>query len=67
MESSVTQLAAAVTASAAHASGSSAVGSNIGPGLPLLVGLAVIGLVIYLIRRRKRASSSGRDNDHDSR
>ena len=48
----------AVHFATAHAS----VGSNIGPGVPIVLALAVIGLVVYLIRRRKRASSNGPDD-----
>ena len=48
--------------SAVHLAAAASVGSNIGPGVPVVLALAVIGLVVYLIRRRKRASSNGRDD-----
>jgi hypothetical protein len=32
----------------------STAGSNIGPGLPLVLALLVIGVVVYFVRRRRR-------------
>jgi uncharacterized protein (TIGR03382 family) len=53
----------AMESSAVHfATAHASVGSNIGPGVPIVLALAVIGLVVYLIRRRKRASSNGPDD-----
>jgi hypothetical protein len=59
MGSSVVPLIFAATAStttsiAPHAS----VGSTVGPALPVILALAVVGFVIHLIRKRKRTSSS---------
>lgn len=33
---------------------SSSTGSNIGPGLPIILALAVIGVIVYLVRQRRR-------------
>ena len=37
-----------------HVTHSPSAGSNLGPGLPILLALVVIGVVIYLIRQRRR-------------
>jgi|HubBroStandDraft_4_1064222.scaffolds.fasta_scaffold01282_7 LPXTG-motif cell wall-anchored protein len=38
-----------------------ALGSNIGPAVPAILGVAIVGFVVYLMRKRKRTSSKSRD------
>jgi hypothetical protein len=60
MESFVIPLIVAVTASttmtpAPHAS----VGSNMGPGVPIILALVVIGVATYVIRQHRRRPPNG--------
>ena len=59
--SAITVMLAAMSATAAQATRSSPAGSNIGPALPIVLGLAVIGVAIYLIRQRGRRPPGGQD------
>ena len=45
---------------AAHATGSSP-GSNIGPAVPVILALAIIGAATYLVRQRRRKPPNGPD------
>jgi hypothetical protein len=52
----------ALAEAATHATRSSSAGWNIGPGLPILLALIVIGVVIYLTRQRRTRPPSSHDN-----
>jgi hypothetical protein len=48
-------IAAPATAGAAH----STAGSNIGPGVPVVIALAIAGVVTYVVRQRRRRPPGG--------
>jgi hypothetical protein len=52
-DSAITVILYATPSTATHATHSSAAGSNIGPGLPIILALLVIGVVSYVIRQRR--------------
>jgi hypothetical protein len=54
-------ITAALAAAATHATRSSSSGWNIGPGLPILLALIVIGVVIYVTRQRRTRPPNSHD------
>lgn len=58
----ITVVLAATPAAATHATRSSSAGWNIGPGLPILLALIVIGVVIYVTRQRRTRPPNGHDS-----
>ena len=57
--SAMTVILAAMSATTTQATRSSSAGSNIGPALPIVLALAVIGVAVYLIRQRGRRPPDG--------
>jgi hypothetical protein len=53
---------ASASSATTHATGSSSGGSNIGPALPIILALVIIGVAVYLIRQRRRRPPNGHDS-----
>lgn len=60
MESPVVALVSVVTAAVKTQTGPHAsVGSNIGPALPIILAVVVVGVAVYLVRQRRRRPPNG--------